>query len=83
MKIGRIQIFNNWSPYLVKDDTKVWIGLEYFCNEGDEMWNMPDKKFIEFAIKELEKIDIINSEDVIDSVSLKGRKNLSCIFRNI
>ena len=80
VKIGRIQIFNNWSPYLIKDDTKVWIGLEYFCNEGDEMWNMPDKKFIEFAIKELEKIDIINSEDVIDSVIIKVEKTYPAYF---
>ena len=56
VKIGRLQIFNNWSPYLVKDDSKVWIGLEYFCNEGDDMWNMSNEKFTDFALNELEKI---------------------------
>ena len=80
VKIGRLQIFNNWSPYLVKDDSKVWIGLEYFCNEGDEMWNMSDENFKEFAIKELEKIDIINSEEVIDSVVIKVKKTYPAYF---
>ena len=58
VKLGRIQIFNNWSPYLVADPSKVWIGLEYFATEGDEMWRMPDKDFIKFAIAELDKIDV-------------------------
>ena len=45
VKMLRLQIFNNWSPYLVKDAEKyVWIGLEYFCNENDDFWNMSDKK---------------------------------------
>lgn len=49
-KIGRMQIFNNWSPYMVKDpEHTVWIGLEYFCNEGDEMWAMSDEDFIRMA----------------------------------
>jgi protoporphyrinogen oxidase len=38
VKIGRLQIFNNWSPYMVADSDKVWLGLEYFCNEGDDFW---------------------------------------------
>jgi protoporphyrinogen oxidase len=80
VKIGRLQLFNNWSPYLVKDESKVWIGLEYFCNEGDEMWNMSDENFKEFAIKELEKIDIINSEEVIDSVVIKVKKTYPAYF---
>ena len=37
VKIGRLQIFNNWSPYLLNDPSQVWLGLEYFCNEGDEL----------------------------------------------
>ena len=43
VRMGRIQIFNNWSPYMVDDVTKhVWVGLEYFCSEGDELWDMSD-----------------------------------------
>jgi len=80
VKIGRLQIFNNWSPYLVKDDSKVWIGLEYFCNEGDNMWNMSDKNFIDFAIEELQKIDIINTEEVIDSVIIRVEKTYPAYF---
>ncbi len=46
VKLGRIQIFNNWSPYMVeKPDKTVWIGLEYFCNENDKYWNMSDEEF--------------------------------------
>ena len=41
--LGRLQIFNNWSPYLVADPTKVWIGLEYFCYDTDDLWQMPDE----------------------------------------
>ncbi len=80
VKIGRLQIFNNWSPYLVKDDSKVWIGLEYFCNEGDEMWNMSNENFTDFAIKELEKIDIINPDEVIDSIVIKVQKTYPAYF---
>ena len=80
VKIGRLQIFNNWSPYLLKDESKVWIGLEYFCNEGDEMWNMSDGDFKKFAIDELEKIEIIDSEDVIDSVVIRVQKTYPAYF---
>jgi len=80
VKIGRLQIFNNWSPYLVKDDSKVWIGLEYFCNEGDDMWNMSNENFTDFAIKELEKIDIINANEILDSVVIKVQKTYPAYF---
>ena len=67
VKLGRLQIFNNWSPYMVKDfQDKVWVGLEYFCNEGDDMWQSRDDDFINFAIGELEKIGIIDKDDVLD-----------------
>ena len=68
-KMGRIQIFNNWSPYMVKNvDGTVWIGLEYFCEEGDDFWSMSDEQTTEFAIKELTRMGIINGPaDVLDS----------------
>ena len=68
VKMGRIQIFNNWSPYLVKDPVHtVWIGLEYFCTEGDDFWNMQDDACIQFAMDELIKMGVINSrEEVLD-----------------
>jgi protoporphyrinogen oxidase len=80
VKIGRLQIFNNWSPYMVADKDHVWIGLEYFCQEGDELWSKPDPEFIEFAIEELEKIDIIYKEDVIDSTILRVPKTYPAYF---
>ena len=75
VKIGRLQIFNNWSPYLVNDyENTMWIGLEYFCTEGDDLWNMDKDQFINMAIEELVKIDIINREDVLDSCQIKIKK---------
>ena len=68
VKMGRIQIYNNWSPYLVQDvEHTVWLGLEYFCNEGDEMWNLSDDSFANMAIHELVKMELIDTEkDVKD-----------------
>lgn len=81
VKLGRLQIFNNWSPYMVRDpENTVWIGLEYFCNEGDELWEKPDKEFIDFAIDELTSIGIIDKDDVIDSVRLKQKKAYPAYF---
>lgn len=76
VKLGRIQIFNNWSPYMVGDfKNKMWIGLEYFCFEGDDMWNMPDKDFINMAVSELIHIGVIeSSDDVVDSVRIRIKK---------
>ncbi len=81
VKLGRLQIFNNWSPYMVADpEHKVWVGLEYFCTEGDDMWNMPDDKFIEFAKNELEHIGVIDSSDVSDAVRVKIKKAYPSYF---
>ena len=81
VKLGRIQIFNNWSPYMVeKPEETVWIGLEYFCNENDEYWNMSDKEFIKFATEELEKMNIIKKEDVLDSHREKVKKAYPAYF---
>lgn len=67
VKLGRVQVFNNWSPYMVHNEETVWLGLEYFCNQDDEMWSMPDDEFIRFAITELSIIGFIFPEDVLDS----------------
>lgn len=75
VKIGRLQVFNNWSPYMVKDyENTIWIGLEYFCTEGDELWNMDKQSFIDMAIGELCKIDVIEREDVLDACQVKVKK---------
>ena len=81
VKLGRIQIFNNWSPYLVQNvDENVWMGLEYFCNENDEYWNMSDEEFSNFAIDELVKMKIINREDVLDYNRVKVKKAYPAYF---
>ena len=75
VRIGRLQIFNNWSPYLVKDyENTVWIGLEYFCSEGDDLWKMDEDEFIAMASHELEKIGIIYPGTVLDACMKKVRK---------
>ena len=82
VRLGRIQIFNNWSPYMVEEPEKsVWIGLEYFCNEGDKMWTSPDEVFIQNAVEELVKIGVIESkEKVIDSTLLRVKKAYPAYF---
>ena len=81
VKMLRIQIFNNWSPYLVKDaENKVLIGIEYTCQEGDEYWNMSDEEFSKFAINELDSIGIIDKEDVIDYHREKIKKAYPAYF---
>lgn len=68
VKMGRFQIYNNWSPYMVKDlESTIWMGLEYFCNEGDNMWAMSDEEFAHMAIREMVTIGLIDREqDVKD-----------------
>ncbi len=81
VKLGRIQIFNNWSPYMVKDpENTVWIGLEYFCTEGDDFWNMSDEECIKFASEELEKMGVIKCSDVLDSHREKIKKAYPAYF---
>ncbi len=80
VKISRLQIFNNWSPYMVADTEKVWIGLEYFCNEGDELWEKKDNEFIQFAIDELHSIDIIDKNEVLDSTIIRMPKAYPAYF---
>jgi len=74
VKLGRLQIFNNWSPYMVADPETVWLGLEYFCNEGDALWTMPDADFMTFAVRELETLGIIAHQDVLDGVMIRVPK---------
>ena len=80
VKIGRLQIFNNWSPFLVKNTDNTWIGLEYFCYENDSLWNLPEEKMIDLAKEELEKINIIKKEDVLDNVVIKVKKTYPAYF---
>lgn len=78
--LGRIQVFNNWSPYMVCDENTVWLGLEYFCNEGDNLWNMSEIDFTNNAINELVKLNIIDKDDVLDSHYFRIKKAYPAYF---
>lgn len=82
VKMGRFQIYNNWSPYMVKDiEHTVWVGLEYFCNEGDEMWSMTDVAFAEMAIREMAAMGLIcNTNEVMDSHVERVKKAYPAYF---
>jgi len=67
VNVARIQIYNNWGPYMVRDRDTVWLGLEYFCSKGDHIWNLSDKEIKKMAVDELAKMKLIQAEDVIDS----------------
>ena len=98
MKLGRIQIFNNWSPYMLPDpERQVWIGLEYFCHEGDEYWKMDQQKWVEFASEELVKMGVLESAALVEDAHMERVKKaypayfdtydrmpelISCIGRN-
>ncbi|MDE3195195.1 MAG: NAD(P)/FAD-dependent oxidoreductase [Acidobacteriota bacterium] len=78
--VGRMQIFNNWSPYLVADQKNAWIGLEYFCYETDDLWKKSDAEMIEFAKEEMEKIGIIDRSEVLDACVIRVPKTYPAYF---
>lgn len=82
VKMGRFQIYNNWSPYMVKDlQNTIWMGLEYFCNEGDEMWSQTDEEFAKSAVKEMVTMGLIDSEsDVLDTHVERVKKAYPAYF---
>ncbi|HEX4164128.1 MAG TPA: NAD(P)/FAD-dependent oxidoreductase [Bryobacteraceae bacterium] len=78
--VGRLQIFNNWSPAMVADPSKIWIGLEYFCNEGDALWQRSDGEMIELAKKELAAMNILEPEHVLDATVIRVPKTYPAYF---
>ena len=78
--VGRLQIYNNWSPFLVSDPSTVWLGLEYFCSQSDEIWNSPDERMIALAKEELSKIGIIEKADVLDATVIRMEKTYPAYF---
>jgi protoporphyrinogen oxidase len=78
--VGRLQIFNNWSPYMVADPSKTWIGLEYFCYQTDALWKMADEDLKKFAIAEVEKIGILRAGDVTDAHVVRVPKTYPAYF---
>jgi protoporphyrinogen oxidase len=81
VRVGRVQVFNNWSPYMVADaKNTTWIGLEYFVNEGGDLWVQPDKDLIELGIREMEQIGMIQRDDVVDGCVLRMPKAYPAYF---
>ena len=81
LQAGRIQIFNNWSPYLLASPSLLWVGLEYFCQEGDNFWSSKDENIIQMASKELQEIGYIaNLSDVLDAVVVRVPKAYPAYF---
>jgi protoporphyrinogen oxidase len=80
VQVGRMQIFNNWSPYLVADPGNVWIGLEYFCYDTDPIWHLSDADMIDLAKREMAKIGIIETGDVLDACVIRVPKTYPAYF---
>ncbi len=80
VRLGRLQIFNNWSPSMVQDPATVWLGLEYFCTAGDDLWSMQDSRFIDFAAGELAQIGLIDRDDVLDGTVVRVPKAYPAYF---
>ena len=78
--LGRLQIYNNWSPHMVADPTKVWLGLEYFCYDTDPLWSMPDAALAAFAAAELQQIGILRTIEVLDAHVVRVPKSYPAYF---
>ena len=64
VKVGRIQNYRSWSPWMVPDEDKACVGLEYFCFEGDELWSMSDDALVNLAADELQQLDLCPGDAV-------------------
>jgi len=80
VQLGRLQVFNNWSPALVADPSKVWLGLEYFCREGDALWSLPDTEMVALAAAELARIGLADTGAVLDSKVVRVPKAYPAYF---
>ncbi len=74
VKVGRIQNFKSWSPYMVPDDSMACYGLEYFCFEGDGMWTATDEELLQLGKTEIEKIGIAKATDIVDGYVVRQPK---------
>ncbi|MCP1243099.1 FAD-dependent oxidoreductase [Acetobacter lambici] len=72
--VGRVQIFNNWSPYMVANPETTWLGLEFFCSEGNDLWMLSEQEMIKLACFEMKKIGLVSTLDALDSVVVRVPK---------
>lgn len=81
VRMGRIQFFNNWSRFMVNDPAgTIWLGLEYFVNEGDDLWSMSDKELVDMASAELAKLGITELSDICDGMAYRQKKAYPAYF---
>jgi protoporphyrinogen oxidase len=80
VKVGRIQVFNNWSPYLIRNRDEIWLGLEYFCQEGDALWSSTDQRLLDLGISELASLQLAEKTDFVDGVVLRMPKAYPAYF---
>ncbi len=74
VKVGRVQNFRSWSPEMLPDETSICLGLEYFCFEGDGLWNAPDEELIARATREIGEIGLMDPADVRDACVVRQKK---------
>jgi protoporphyrinogen oxidase len=74
VRVGRLQIFNNWSPYMVRDPDTVWVGMEYFCREGDELWTLSDAELVKLGIAEMHQLRLAEAPECLDGVAIRMPK---------
>jgi len=80
VRVGRLQIFNNWSPHMVADPSRIWLGMEYFCNRGDDLWTVPDGAMIDLATDELARLGFIHPADILDATVIRMEKAYPAYF---
>jgi protoporphyrinogen oxidase len=80
VRLARLQIFNNWSPYMVADPSNVWLGLEYFCNSSDDIWKWSDERVVAMAKEELSRIGMVDTSEVLDATVLRMEKTYPAYF---
>jgi protoporphyrinogen oxidase len=74
VKVGRLQIFNNWSPYMVADPGTVWVGLEFFARDDDALWTMSDEALKALAVREMQQLNLADEADALDATVIRMPK---------
>jgi protoporphyrinogen oxidase len=74
LSMGRIQLFHNWHPRLVAEPGRGWVGLEYFCQEGDALWTMDDPALVEFGKREFRALGFAQDIAVLDGTVIRQKK---------
>ncbi|WP_204292513.1 hypothetical protein, partial [Klebsiella pneumoniae] len=66
VKVGRLQVFNNWSPYMVADPDTVWLGLEFFARDDDELWALGEEDLKQLAVREMQQLGLADEAELLD-----------------